>query len=930
MNYSCCDKLRRTAVENSSFNGIDFLEVLDSDTPADSPRQQTLLVRCLKPVGALNKKNVRITGGERITPVSVVWAFAANAIPSVLLKPGEVQFFGAMNQPERVLAVRTDSAGDYSTYQFSLCQSATDPSPPANFDPQFCALDFSFKVECPSDFDCDSAHRCQPPPESNPDLNYLARDYASFRSLMLDRLALLVPQWHERHAADAGMALVELLAFVGDYLSYQQDAVATEAYLRTARRRVSVRRHARLVDYQMHDGCNARAFVQIKTSNDVVLPAHTQLLTLVPGTPPVVAPNSAALEAAINQGPVVFETVQEGRVFALHTDPMDFYTWPDGRCCLAKDATRATLTGHFPNLLAGDLLVFEEVVSPKTGKIQDADRGRRHPVRLTHVLAFDVNQQPLRDPLNPDQEHNQITEITWHQDDKLPFPFCLSTLTDKDHGNQALSGVSVALGNIVLADHGQSMNGADPENLGSVPASQLFPVPSPDHSYCQSVSDPPIPPRYNPSLSRQPLTFASPFVIEPLFGLPFQAQVETDLDNHKLPDALKSLLNAQQIALQSTLSVQGISPEWSVSDGQYSFRVRKEPANGVDQKLNVYPSPRAAAKCLKQNPAEAMPQILLTSQLGSETHEWEARRDLLNSHADDPHFVVEVESDATATLRFGDDTHGSRPTPRTEFYADYRVGNGPAGNIGAEAIAHIVTAVAGITSASNPLPAQGGVEQESAEQVRQYAPSAFYTQERAVTEADYAEVAQRPWSDAINDTQRAAATFRWTGSWHTVFVTVDRLGGASVDEPFRETMRSHMETFRMAGHDLEVDQPRMVALEMEMHICVQADYFRAHVEEAVLQLFSNRVLPDGRKGFFHPDNFTLGQPIYVSPFYAAAQQVPGVASARITKFQRQDRPDDGPLRTGKLTFDRLEIARLDNDRDFPEHGVFRLEIGGGK
>ena len=37
--------------------------------------------------------------------------------------------------------------------------------------------------------------------------------------------------------------MVELLAFVGDYLSYQQDAIATEAYLGTARRRVSVRRH---------------------------------------------------------------------------------------------------------------------------------------------------------------------------------------------------------------------------------------------------------------------------------------------------------------------------------------------------------------------------------------------------------------------------------------------------------------------------------------------------------------------------------------------------------------------------------------------------------------------------------------------------------------------------------------------------------------
>ena len=36
---------------------------------------------------------------------------------------------------------------------------------------------------------------------------------------------------------DLGITLVELLAYVGDHLSYYQDAVATEAYLDTARQR---------------------------------------------------------------------------------------------------------------------------------------------------------------------------------------------------------------------------------------------------------------------------------------------------------------------------------------------------------------------------------------------------------------------------------------------------------------------------------------------------------------------------------------------------------------------------------------------------------------------------------------------------------------------------------------------------------------------
>ena len=110
---------------------------------------------------------------------------------------------------------------------------------------------------------------CPPEPRDEPEINYLAKDYASFRQLILDRLALVMPEWHERHVPDLGIALVEVLAYVGDHLSYYQDAVATEAYLDTARQRISVRRHARLVDYVLHEGCNARTWVCVEVTDGV-------------------------------------------------------------------------------------------------------------------------------------------------------------------------------------------------------------------------------------------------------------------------------------------------------------------------------------------------------------------------------------------------------------------------------------------------------------------------------------------------------------------------------------------------------------------------------------------------------------------------------------------------------------------------------------
>ena len=109
-------------------------------------------------------------------------------------------------------------------------------------------------------------------PAADDSVSYLYRDYAGLRQLMLDRLAVTMPDWTEQHEPDIWITLVELLAYIGDDLSYYEDAVATEAYLQTARNRVSVRRHARLVGYRLHEGCSARAWVCVNVTSPVSLP----------------------------------------------------------------------------------------------------------------------------------------------------------------------------------------------------------------------------------------------------------------------------------------------------------------------------------------------------------------------------------------------------------------------------------------------------------------------------------------------------------------------------------------------------------------------------------------------------------------------------------------------------------------------------------
>ena len=119
---------------------------------------------------------------------------------------------------------------------------------------------------------------------------------------------------------------------------------------------------------------------------------------------------------------------------------------------------------HRLRLCVGDVLIFEERLGPKTGDAADADPAHRHAVRLTKVkpaaeceIVEGVEQrtpdaQGLTDPLT----NQLIVEIEWADQDALPFPLCLSSKTDEEHGAKEIADVSVALGNNVLADHGMT------------------------------------------------------------------------------------------------------------------------------------------------------------------------------------------------------------------------------------------------------------------------------------------------------------------------------------------------------------------------------------------------------------------------------------------------------------------------------------------
>ena len=151
----------------------------------------------------------------------------------------------------------------------------------------------------------------------------------------------------------------------------------------------------------------------------------------------------------------------------------------------------------------------------------------------------------------------------------------------------------------------------------------------------------------------------------------------------------------------------------------------------------------------------------------------------------------------------------------------------------------------------NPLPARSGTDAETIEHVRQFAPAEFRAEQfRAVTEADYTAATKK-----LPEVAGAVASFRWTGSWYTVFVGVDPADPDDlITEPGGRTrltpgltnlVKNFLTRYKLAGYDLEIKSAEYVPLELTFELCVQPGYFRGDVVEAVFQALSSRINPDG-------------------------------------------------------------------------------------
>ena len=184
------EKLKDRAIalrEHPQLNGVDFLIVTLENSPIPSKAFLELHFYNNNELSNISNENPEklpvifpITGGDTI--------LAGN-------NPGQVKVIEIQpNLAENILTLVVTPIGDYSIYELKIIYQNIDSHP------VFSKINFKFRPGC-FNFDC-KPDLINIPPDPDPVIDYLAKDYDSFKHTMITSMMQRVPGWNSTSEAD--------------------------------------------------------------------------------------------------------------------------------------------------------------------------------------------------------------------------------------------------------------------------------------------------------------------------------------------------------------------------------------------------------------------------------------------------------------------------------------------------------------------------------------------------------------------------------------------------------------------------------------------------------------------------------------------------------------------------------------------------------
>jgi hypothetical protein len=418
------EALNERANNLGAFNGIELVLVTLQSPP--NPTRAVLEVHFYNSNQVSSIFNDFDTGSKRATDIFPI-AGGHRVLGGSLA--GQVQVVDIERHPTdgKVLRLAVEPIGDYSTYMLSIVHLKMDPI--------FREIGFKFRPGCFNN--CPPDWEAPPEPKPDPAIDYMAKDYDSFRHTLIAWMINRVPGWQPTSEADLDQVLLELFSVAADELSDYQDRVMNEAYLATARKRVSLARHARLMDYHVHQGNQASTWLALKVSTSQQVDKGFRVGT----------------KADVDDPSSVIFLTRHDQVVDPLLDDIGLYTWSDSIPALTVGTTSADLElstgGQAEAEKVQDLirsgkvthLLIEERLNPLTGELRGRDPTKRQLLKVLPEAA-----EAMQDPVL----QKWFVRVRWEDKDELKSNYCFTV----DCPGGKVSGVSLFQGNLVPVDHG--------------------------------------------------------------------------------------------------------------------------------------------------------------------------------------------------------------------------------------------------------------------------------------------------------------------------------------------------------------------------------------------------------------------------------------------------------------------------------------------
>jgi|GEM_PF-2528805 hypothetical protein len=758
-----------------------------------------------------------------------------------------------------ILEINVPEPGGFELYELTLHFEQLDRF--------FNSSIFSFKQACPTGLDCGKETEC--PIEGKKDVNvdYLARDFWSYRSALIDFASQYYPEWEEKIEADQAMMILEVMAALGDEFAYTQDRYALEAYLSTATQTQNVINHAKLVDYEVGRGQSAVTTLIVGATG---LPQYTRIRD----DSSSVEPDTVyALKESI--GAIPFQLIEKNWLHPRWNQAQ--VHMPDaGEPCLEIGATEAYLKLSPPvdSELPPDV-AFSSAENFWLGRRMILRSGvgiPDEPKRSWMVVITEV--EPYEDPLILDPDTGLptvLTRVAWSKEHALPFQMPYSS--------------AYAYLNCVDAIAGETVK--EYFRIGST----------------QTITE-----KYTSSLND--------FELAQLADLPPAVE--------RLGACVESRGLILRYGLVDSIS-EGIA--WSAAQqGQISEPLisitEVEPDASNPERLQYQPFPGSL--------------------------NWQYVNSVLNAHSESAIYTVEhgywgevkryqkpsgdvvhydYVSNEGFSVRFGDGTFGRLPNEGAILQVTYLTAPGTNANLSSDTITLLASPTDNSISldyaewVTNPFSINSATEAESIESIKDNAPEAYqHLPLRAVKLEDYQEILERD-----ERVQQSRASSRWTGSWTTDFISVDPMDTTFMSQELRNGIKDTLDCIRQAGRSVCHKAAIYLPIDLKVEVCTKSDFQNAKVIRSIQSALTDR---NNVNAFFHPNNFSFGDPLIRSKLEAAIQSVDGVKGIENIQIRKKGESSFKNF-DASLHVAAHEIIQITNNPEHPETGHVSINAHGG-